>query len=451
MKRIFISFFLFVVIVFAVINYVFGPVVSSVVAHYMKQQITDYNRGLVKGVFYVVNDDLKQFSEDQWPAYINQLKPNFGFPINIKQTGEIEFTPDEQHQLDNGLIVVRGDGETFFHRIRKTSKLLVVGPVPEIETGNLWIEILIYASLIVLLGGLSILWAFPFWKKLRHISQSAVAFGNGDFNSRARVSRRSALEPLADSFNSMADQIQQLINSRKELTNAVSHELRTPIARIRFSMEMLETAPGKQERHHYIGEIQKDIDELDELVAESLAYARFDRNIPVVNLKSVQIDPWLADITAKAMRGNASLHFDHENRLAGKNNTANFDPRFMGRAIDNLIRNASMHATHRVALILDQEGQDCIVHVDDDGSGILKADRERIFNPFTRLETSRNRKYGGYGLGLAIVDRVVKWHGGHVAVSDSPLGGARFTIRWPGFSSLESTDDVRGQEKNSTP
>jgi signal transduction histidine kinase len=93
-----------------------------------------------------------------------------------------------------------------------------------------------------------------------------------------------------------------------------------------------------------------------------------------------------------------------------------------------------MHATHRVTLILYKEGQDGIVHVDDDGPGIPEADRERVFNPFTRLETSRNRKYGGYGLGLAIVDRVVKWHGGHVIVSDSPLGGARFTIRWPGFS-----------------
>jgi len=447
MKRIFISFFLFVVIVFAVIVYVFGPVANRVVAHYLKQQITDYNRDLVKGIFYVVNDDLKQLPEDQWPAYIDQLKPNFGFPVNIKQTGEVEFTPDEQRQLENGLILVREEGKEFFHRIRKTSKLLVVGPVPEIETG-LWIDILIYGSMIVLLGGLSILWAFPFWKKLRHISQSAVAFGNGDFNSRASVSRRSALEPLADSFNSMADQIQQLINSRKELTNAVSHELRTPIARIRFSMEMLETAPGKQERHHYIGEIQKDVDELDELVAESLAYARFDRDISVVNLKSVEIDPWLADITDKAMRGNTRLHFDYENRLAGKNNAANLDLRYMGRAIDNLIRNASTHAAHRVALILDQEGPDCIIHVDDDGPGIPEADRERIFEPFTRLETSRSRESGGYGLGLSIVDRVVKWHGGQVDVSDSPLGGARLTIRWPGFSSLENRDDVRNQKDN---
>jgi two-component system sensor histidine kinase RstB len=68
------------------------------------------------------------------------------------------------------------------------------------------------------------------------------------------------------------------------------------------------------------------------------------------------------------------------------------------------------------------------------GPGIPEADRKRIFEPFTRLDSSRSRISGGYGLGLAIVQQIVSWHGGKVVAIDSPLGGARFSIRWPGFA-----------------
>ncbi|HBB69836.1 MAG TPA: hypothetical protein DCZ89_08605 [Geobacter sulfurreducens] len=70
-------------------------------------------------------------------------------------------------------------------------------------------------------------------------------------------------------------------------------------------------------------------------------------------------------------------------------------------------------------------------HVDDDGPGVAHGDRERIFEPFVRLDDTREREAEGYGLGLAIVKRVAQWHGGQVMVGDAPIGGARFTLRWP--------------------
>jgi len=71
-----------------------------------------------------------------------------------------------------------------------------------------------------------------------------------------------------------------------------------------------------------------------------------------------------------------------------------------------------------------------MIHVEDDGPGIPKADYQRIFQTFVRLDSSRSRDTGGYGMGLAIVQRIVAWHGGEVIVSKSFLGGAQFTIRW---------------------
>ncbi|NNG00399.1 MAG: two-component sensor histidine kinase, partial [Desulfobacteraceae bacterium] len=97
----------------------------------------------------------------------------------------------------------------------------------------------------------------------------------------------------------------------------------------------------------------------------------------------------------------------------------------------------------RVAVSLCQEGAECVIHVDDDGPGIPVKDRSAVFEPFVRLDTSRKQNSGGYGLGLAIVRRIVHWHGGRAEVSSSDLGGARFTLRWP------AEQDLRGYHRRS--
>ncbi|MCH1994655.1 ATP-binding protein, partial [Achromobacter xylosoxidans] len=107
-------------------------------------------------------------------------------------------------------------------------------------------------------------------------------------------------------------------------------------------------------------------------------------------------------------------------------------PRNMTRALSNLVQNAVRYARERVevALLPTCDGGFELI-VDDDGPGIPPTDRERVFEPFIRLDESRDRGTGGAGLGLAIVQRVAASHGGSIRVCDSPLGGARFVLRWP--------------------
>jgi two-component system sensor histidine kinase RstB len=107
------------------------------------------------------------------------------------------------------------------------------------------------------------------------------------------------------------------------------------------------------------------------------------------------------------------------------------DLKSMPYALTNLLRNALKYARTRIAVSAEVVG-DCIrVHVDDDGIGILPEDRQRVFFAFTRLDRSRDRATGGYGLGLAIVRLVLEQHGGAATADESPLGGARFTLSWP--------------------
>ena len=106
------------------------------------------------------------------------------------------------------------------------------------------------------------------------------------------------------------------------------------------------------------------------------------------------------------------------------------EPRFMARAVINLLRNAIRYADRRVEVSLVRLEHGYEVRVNDDGPGVPVDGREKIFEPFSRLDASRDRRTGGFGLGLALVRRVSQWHGGKVEVADSEWGGASFRMTW---------------------
>ena len=107
------------------------------------------------------------------------------------------------------------------------------------------------------------------------------------------------------------------------------------------------------------------------------------------------------------------------------------DAHFIARVMQNLVGNALKYAVSRVDVTLKAQGDAIYFIVEDDGEGILKSDRESVFKPFTRLDKSRDKSTGGFGLGLAIVAKIVSWHKGHYAITDSSLGGAKFIVTLP--------------------
>jgi signal transduction histidine kinase len=107
------------------------------------------------------------------------------------------------------------------------------------------------------------------------------------------------------------------------------------------------------------------------------------------------------------------------------------DRKSMPYAMTNLLRNAIKYARTRIRVSAEVVDDQIQVHVDDDGIGIPPGERERVFSAFTRLDRSRDRSTGGYGLGLAIARLVLEQHGGNAFAGESPLGGARFTLSWP--------------------
>lgn len=98
--------------------------------------------------------------------------------------------------------------------------------------------------------------------------------------------------------------------------------------------------------------------------------------------------------------------------------------------LDNLVQNALRYADQHIEVTLTKDNSDYLLIVEDDGTGIPKTEREHIFDAFSRLDASRDRASGGFGLGLAIAARIVKEHKGNISIGDSMLGGARFEVRF---------------------
>ena len=177
--------------------------------------------------------------------------------------------------------------------------------------------------------------------------------------------------------------------------------------------------------------MESDLDELDNLIDSSLAYARFEREQPEPHLTDVVFSEWLEEEVAslRMLGRHLDLQIDHSTLPPGQ--LVELDIKSMPYAVTNLLRNAFRYAKTRIMVKAEMIGGNILVHVDDDGIGVPVEERERVFSAFSRLDNARGRTTGGYGLGLAIAKQVLEQHGGKSSVADSPLGGARFTLEWP--------------------
>ena len=271
-------------------------------------------------------------------------------------------------------------------------------------------------------------WVRPFWRDLNQLRAAADAVGSGDFEPALQLRRGSPLRPLAQALQAMAARISTLLQSHRALTSAVSHELRTPLARLRFSHSLAREESDARLKDGYLARMDRDLAEMDELTSELLDYARLERGTPELDLQTVPAEAWLEDVLADALE-----RPDGVPKVAAEVAVEQLrcEPRYMGRAVANLVRNALQHARSSVRVRVSADGaQRTVIHVDDDGCGVPAEDRDRLFEPFVRLDRSRDRASGGFGMGLAIVRQVARWHGGDASIGDSPLGGARVTIAW---------------------
>jgi len=282
--------------------------------------------------------------------------------------------------------------------------------------------------ILVVIGAAVYLLLRPFERRIYALTDVARDFGDGKWNSRARAERDDAIGALARTFDDMADRIETFIERQKELLRAVSHEFRTPLARLFFMVDDAQDAPTVEEKNRHIGRIEGSLQELNALVEELLTFVRLDGQTgEKPAFETVDIGTAVDDVSAII----SDLRSDLNVTIKCDDLSISAVPRLLRRAVLNLATNATRHAEKRVQISCHSAGDTVHIHVDDDGPGVPREARAKIFEPFIRLDESRTAESGGVGLGLAIVQRIAAVHDGRVEIDDSPLGGARFTLSLP--------------------
>ncbi len=394
----------------------------------LDDSLKTYNREAVRGQAYTLVEQLRALDGPGREAQLQALLPHYGLRLQLLQAADLNLSPSEKAELANNLLVVREKYTQFISRIDEGEQLLSIQMPEEPSWSNIYI-ILAYSMLGVLLGIVLYFWVRPHWRDLEKLRLAAQRFGDNDLAVRIQLSKRSNIRDLAEHFNQMAARIEGLIANQRELTNAVSHELRTPIARLSFELDQLKQQLDPGADKALIADMYADLGELEEMVSELLTYASLEHGATVIARENIQASHWLDSVV-----GSVAL----EAEAAGVQllivecqlDQVRIEPRFMARAVINLLRNAIRYAEQRVEVSLVRNGDHYEVRVNDDGPGVPIEGREKIFEPFSRLDASRDRRTGGFGLGLALVRRVSQSHGGQVEVADSPWGGASFRMTW---------------------
>ena len=388
-------------------------------------------------MFHLIEESLAPLPPERWPARFEELAAGFHVAARLEPPSGVPaalgLKPAEAESFLQGGIVARdrpGGGFNIAKSLRGGPWAAVLElPGPDQGRVRMVTYVVNWGVEFAIVAVLVFFWVRPFWRDMRSLQSVAEDVGDGRFEARAHAGRFSPLRPVAAAFNAMADRIGTLLQSHRSLTSAVSHELRTPLARLRFSHSLAREAAAAEAKDRFLVRMERDIAEIDELTRELLDYARLERGTPAMQLESVPADPWLEDVLADAAPAAGETTGARVSAEVAVE-TVRCEPRYMARAVLNLVRNALHHARAAVRVSISHEGTRTVVHVDDDGPGIPAADRDRLFEPFVRLDHSRDRDSGGFGLGLAIVRQVARWHGGDATISDSPLGGTRVTLAW---------------------
>ena len=392
---------------------------------YMPESNETYNREALRGPAWALVEQLRPVQAEARQARLDELQPHYGLRLKLVQRDNQHLSEREQKLLAAGQVVVREDFMKFLAPIDDGPQLLEI-KLPEEPK---WLYLWAYGFLGVSLAIVLYFWVRPHWRDLEHIRLAAQRFGDNDLGSRILLPSRSTVRSLAGHFNQMAERIEGLIANQRELTNAVSHELRTPIARLSFELDQLRQQSDPRQSRALINDMYADLGELEEMVSELLTYASLEPGATQVTREHIEAHSWL-DSVIGAVALEAEAQGVQLSLRTCEVDVIQIEPRFMARAVINLLRNAIRYADRRVEVSLVKFGSGYEVRVNDDGPGVPLEGRTKIFEPFLRLDASRDRRTGGFGLGLALVKRVSQWHGGQVEVLDSEWGGASFRMTW---------------------
>ena len=338
-----------------------------------------------------------------------------------------------------GIRLKDGQGRAYFYLVRGTYPEQVYIPYREILP-RLLIGLII--SVVVTFGITMVI-----TRPIGSLREAARQLASGNLRARAKWPKRGRNPKSSDElwglvydFNEMADRMESLVDAQNLLMRDVSHELRSPLARLSVALELAreEAQPGMEPQ---LERIERETGRLNSLIGQllSLSHLESTTRLPEKQRVSLRrlVEELLPDMEFEASRRSCVVAMMDRDPAGKVSDEVLGSPELLGRAVENVIRNAISYTAVGSSVevrIRDEdriEGEFLVLEVRDHGPGVPEDALQRIFRPFYRLDLSRQRSTGGYGVGLAITERAVRLHGGWVKAVNAVEGGLVVEMRFP--------------------
>ena len=436
MKRLYISMVAAVLGALFIINWGLDKLVA-------KQENEHENTELV--VYQKLVDGFEQQLSNVKPIDLlektNQLAQYYQVNVSLESTDNIALPQSLLAQLSQsgGLLLASNDEPYLLRKITLHPEALIHLQLPPMTSENVQENLLFTLILYLGICGIILLWLLPLTRRLYLLTFSAAKIGAGDLSIRVPFNRFSYINTLEISFNNMAARIEKLVADNKILARSISHDIRTPMSCLRFGVEAALDCDDLTKKNNYLSRMEVELTRMEDMTTAFLDYAGMERQSFHLKLDLIDVNNLVEVVTNDCQ----SLAEQHNIKLSCELLTTeklySLDFHWCYRAALNLVSNAIQHADSQVILSIGINNQEFSIAVEDDGKGIPKDKRDVIFSPFIKLDNSRSREQGHFGLGLAISAKVMDWHKGKIqADAGIILSGARFVLLFPAQTNTES-------------
>ncbi|MDU3897688.1 MAG: two-component system sensor histidine kinase RstB, partial [Enterobacter sp.] len=238
MKKLFVQFYLLLFVCFLVMTMLVGLVYKFTAERAGRQSLDD----LMKSSLYLMRSELREIPPHDWARTLKELDLNLSFDLRIEPMKDFDLAPPAMQRLRDGDIVALDEKYTFIQRIPRSHYVLAVGPVPYLYYLHQMrlLDLALLGFIAISLAFPVFIWMRPHWQDMLKLESAAQRFGEGHLTERIHFDSGSSFDRLGIAFNQMADNINALIASKKQLIDGIAHELRTPLVRLRYRLEMSE-------------------------------------------------------------------------------------------------------------------------------------------------------------------------------------------------------------------
>lgn len=276
-------------------------------------------------------------------------------------------------------------------------------------------------------------------KPIVRLRTAARKLAAGDLSARAgapAIATRDEVSGLMRDFDAMAERLETLLNAQSRLLNDISHELRSPLARLSVALGLARQR-ANVESADMLDRIELEASRLNELIGRILTLARLEDGEQLVPQTPVPLDEIVESVAEDAEFEAQERHCHVRCTVAPGDWQVRGNASLLHSAVENVVRNAIRYTQEGTPVDLEMTsqarsgGRDAIIRISDSGTGVPADALEKLFEPFYRLDDARGRQTGGVGLGLAITERAVRFHGGKVSAFNRVGGGLTVEIRLP--------------------